>query len=877
MKVSLATFLACIGFGASSIAADRSSASTPVRERVLMDFGWRFTHGDPQDALISTVRADATPGIDSSGDTGASAAELANKSGDVASQTTFPSIFDDPEPGSLDKTKLADRAKRAAINAARPDPVAIQLGASISYVQPAYNDAAWRSLDLPHDWVVELPFGSGDAAAANIAHGRKAMDSKSGTNIGWYRHHFDLPASDKGRRLSLEFDGIYRNSLVWLNGHCLGRHNSGYIGFSRDISDLANYGGKNTLVVRADATRGEGWFYEGAGIYRHVWLVKTGPVHVARWGTFVTTEVKGAKSEVTLRTTVANDSESTAIIGLATTLRDADGKTVATQFTEDHSIPPHARIEIVQTLALSAARHWSPEQPYLYQAVSEVRLGKRVVDHTTTTFGIRTFAFDSERGFFLNGQPYKIKGTCNHQDHAGVGTALPDRLQEFRIGKLKEMGSNAYRPAHNPPTPELLDACDRLGMLVLDENRRFDDTPEVLGQLESLIRRDRNHPSVFMWCLANEEMDLQRNEREGVHIARTMQELANRLDPTRLTTIANNGAWKGWRQGFNKIVQVAGVNYFNHEEKNLDLYHSQRPDQPILGTEEASTLTTRGEYFRNDKLGYLPAYDTSFPKWGTSAETWWTYYAARSWLPGGFVWTGFDYRGEPTPFNHNYSSQFGILDTCGFPKDLFYYYQSWWSNKTTLHIFPHWNWAGKEGQEISVWAFSNCDEVELFLNDRSLGRQKMTANSHLEWKVKYTPGHLSAKGYKAGKPVAWKQVETTGAPAAVRLTPDRTIINADGQDVSVVTVAIVDDKGRIVPTADNAVEFTVKGGTLIGVGNGNPNSTESDKKPRRKAFNGLAQVILQSGRTPGRIDLTAISPGLASGDVVVQTAKIVQP
>jgi beta-galactosidase len=463
--------------------------------------------------------------------------------------------------------------------------------------------------------------------------------------------------------------------------------------------------------------------------------------------------------------------------------------------------------------------------------------GQQTLDRSDTFFGARTIAFDAQRGFLLNGQPYVIKGTCNHQDHAGVGAALPDRLQYFRIAKLKEMGSNAYRTSHNPPTAELLEACDRLGMLVMDENRLLGSDPDNMDRLARLVRRDRNHPSVFMWSIANEEFSVQASPA-GKRVASTMQAAIRRLDTTRPITYA--APMGNEFPGINEIIEVRGWNY--HLGPDVDAYHQAHPKQPHIGTEQASTLCTRGIYANDTARGYVCAYDVNYPPWGNNAEDWWTFYQARPWLSGGFVWTGFDYRGEPTPYAWPcISSHFGIFDTCGFPKDNFWYYRSWWQDEPVLHILPHWNWFGHDGQEIEVRALSNCDEVELFLNGVSLGKQTMPRNSQLSWKVKYAPGTLSAKGYKGGRVVAEDKVESTGAAAAVQLLPDRPVIDANGEDLSIVTVAVTDEQGRTVPTAGDLVSFEVEGpGRILGVGNGDPSCHEPDKYFAEPAFRSVA-------------------------------------
>jgi beta-galactosidase len=452
-----------------------------------------------------------------------------------------------------------------------------------------------------------------------------------------------------------------------------------------------------------------------------------------------------------------------------------------------------------------------------------------------------------------------------------VGVALPDRIQEYRIEKLKEMGCNGYRCAHNPPTPELLDVCDRLGMLVVDEHRMMGSSPEILGQLESLILRDRNHPSVILWSLGNEEHAIQGTD-VGARIAVTMKRLVNHLDPTRPVTLAMNG---DWGSQVSQVVDVQSCNYIKCGD--ADKFHADFPDQPMIGSETASTLTTRGVYEDDEKKGYANGFGTTLPPWGASAEVSWRFWASRPFVGGVFVWAGFDYRGEPEPYVWPaVATNFGIMDICGFPKDSYYYYQSWWSDRRVLHIFPHWNWPGREGQDISVWCYSNCDEVELFLNGKSLGRQRMTRDSHLEWQVAYAPGRLEAKGYEGSQQVVTKLVETTGTAAALRLTPDRVEIRADSEDVSMVTVAVVDAEGRVVPTAANEIAFAVsEDARIIGVGNGDPSSHENgaDKAESRRAFNGLCMIVVQSSQAAGEIRLTAESPGLEPANAVIRAAN----
>jgi beta-galactosidase len=512
---------------------------------------------------------------------------------------------------------------------------------------------------------------------------------------------------------------------------------------------------------------------------------------------------------------------------------------------------------------------WSIEDPHLYRLDTVIRAGGNLVDGCQTRFGIRTVKFDADEGFFLNGKPVKIKGTCNHQDHAGVGSALPDRIQYYRIEKLKEMGVNGYRTSHNPPTPELLDACDQLGMLVMDETRTMSSNTEALSELERLIRRDRNHPSVILWSLGNEEPE-QGTER-GARIVSSMKRLARRLDSSRPVTAAISDAWG---RGISGVVDVQGFNYKHGPE--IDDFHREFPKQPMIGSEVGSTVSTRGIYVNDKEQGYVSAYDVNFPEWAATAEVWWKIYAERRFLAGGFVWTGFDYRGEPTPSGWPcINSHFGIMDTCGFPKDNFYYYQAWWREKPVLHLFPHWNWAGKEGQEIEVWCHSNLEKVELFLNGGSLGIRDVPRYEHVAWKVSYKPGTLEAGGYKGGQQVLVAKRETAGGAAKIFLRPDRKEIMADGQDVSLVEVQVQDQAGGLAPVADNEIVFQLSGpGKIIGVGNGDPSSHEPDKAHKRRAFNGLCMVVVQSRKDPGEIQLEASSPGLKPATLAIASLRV---
>jgi beta-galactosidase len=689
----------------------------------------------------------------------------------------------------------------------------------------SFDDRAWRVINLPHDWAVELPFDN----KGSHSHGYKAIGRAfPETSVGWYRKKFSIPQSDLGRRIVIEFDGVHRDSRLFINGFYIGTEHSGYSSFQYDITDYLNYGGENIIAVRVDVTMEEGWFYEGAGIYRHVWLTKTSPLHVAQYGTFVTSDIKQKSAKITTATTVANDSNTDAAFDIVQTIQDTDGKQIASGEVKSLLIKPGEKKEYPCVMNIDNPTLWSLETPYLHKLITTLHSKDVAVDRYETTFGIRSVRFDPNEGFFLNDKHVAIKGTNNHQDHAGVGTAIPDSLQEFRINRLKSMGSNAYRCSHNPPTPELLETCDRLGMLVLDENRLMGVSPEHFQQLERMILRDRNHPCVIAWSLGNEEWSIEGNVK-GARIASTMQAFAKYLDPTRRVTAAISG---GWGQGISTVIDLMGYNYLTHG--SIDEHHAKFPNQPSMLTEESTTSATRGVYEDDRPNAHMAPTDRNPSRRrsaGGGIERGIQFCAERPFVAGLFFWTGFEYRGEANPFGWpQVTSQFSIMDLCGFPKDTYYYLKSVWTDEPVLHILPHWNWKGKEGKSINVWAYSNCDEVELFLNDKSLGRKPMPKLSHAQWDVNYEPGILLAKGYKANKVIVAEKSETTGEPAVIRLIPDRDSIKGNGDDVSVITVQVEDDKGRIVPTADNEIFFTLQGqGKILGVGNGNPSSHEPDQ------------------------------------------------
>ena len=737
-----------------------------------------------------------------------------------------------------------------------------------------FNDSTWQEVKVPHDWVTILPY----ADVASHSHGYKTVGYKyPETSVGWYRKTINIPASDLGKHIALKFDGIFRNARVWFNGFYMGTEPSGYATQVYDVTEYVNYGGDNLICVRADATLEEGWFYEGAGIYRDAWLMKSAAVGVAPFGTFVYADLKQPydKATIYVETEVNNHSLTTQQCEVSHRLLDADGREVAK--SESSTIMLRAKQTLnsqLLTLNLNAPHLWSPADPYLYKVETTVKVDGRVTDVYETTTGIRDIEFDADRGFLLNGQPLKLKGVNMHQDHAGVGAAIPDALQAWRIKQLKKMGCNAYRASHNPMTPALLDICDREGILVIDENRLTGINEEHLRLLERMIKRDRNHPSVILWSNGNEEWGME-NTIQGTRIAAAMREYTHLLDPTRHSTIANAGG-----REMVKGLDVVGFNYI--VQNDVDNQKKNNPTWKIVGTEETTGCGTRGWYFKDEKYpGRMVSLNRTMEQnYENIIERGWKFYDERPWAAGLFYWTGFDYRGEPNPLSYPaHDSEFGILDYCGFPKDEAYYLKSWWTDEPVLHIFPHWNLQGHEGEEVEVWAYSNCDEVELTVNGKKLGRQPMPRNGHLKWKAVYQPGRVEATGYKNGKRILTKTIETTKAAAKVVLKADRHQIAADGQDMAIVNIELHDQKGRFVPNACPVLTFCLEGdANIIGCGNGDPSylgSDHPDKQPCHTfsipAFNGRAQVLIQSGKLPSTVTLKCTADGLKYGLLTITT------
>ena len=752
------------------------------------------------------------------------------------------------------------------------------------------DDSQWRRLNLPHDWSIEGTFSPNHPAGT----GGGALPG----GTAWYRKTFTLPSTAKGKLVFIEFDGVYRNSEVWINGHYLGKRPYGYISFSYELTPHLVFGAKpNVIAVRVDnSQQPNSRWYSGSGIYRNVWLTTLDPVHVQHWGTYVTTpEVSDQSATVLFKTKVRNGSNSAAPVNLTTIIQDANGREVARAIARGVT-PKDSQAEVSQTLKVSAPMLWSDERPYLYKVVSQLDLGGRVVDRYETPLGIRTFRFDVDKGFFLNGKPVKIRGVCNHHDLGSLGAAVNTRAIERQLEMLKAMGVNALRTSHNPPAPELLELTDRLGLIVMDEafdvwkikKTKFDyhlDFDEWHKRdLEDMVLRDRNHPSIIIWSIGNEVMEQWGKNPEGARISRELVAIVRNLDRTRPITSACNGVSVDNPVIMDGDLDLVGTNY--HHDKTGDL-QKMFPGRPIIGAETNSAVASRGSYRMpsNEQLRWprdekdvlklgptyeCSAYDNSVVAWGAGHEESWNLVRKHDFYSGMFIWTGWDYLGEPTPYPWPaVSSYFGIIDLAGFPKDPFYMYQSVWTSQPVLHVFPHWNW--KQGEKVDVVAYFNADEVELFLNGRSQGtKRKQGDEMQVFWRLPFEPGVLKAVSRKNGSVVLTKEIRTATEPAQIVLVPDRKTIKADGVDLSFVTVKVVDKNGTLVPSANNLVKFELTGeATIAGVDNGHQISHEPFKAKQRKAFHGLALAIVQAKQKPGRIVLKATSDGLAPASVVI--------
>lgn len=728
-----------------------------------------------------------------------------------------------------------------------------------------FDDSDWRVVDVPHDYLTETDFSADNL----ISHGYKTRCN------AWYRKSFKLPAEFAGKHIFLSFEGTAVTAQVYLNGSLMGRSFSAYAPLDIDITDRAFFGDRvNTIAVHIDGLTTEGWWYEGAGIYRHVKLYVKEPLHIAHDGLFIKPRLDESTANdwyIDCEATVENSAYTEGTYKLRTGIYDGDELIVSGE-SEEAICPPDQKSVVSHTLRIANPKRWDVIEPKLYTAKVSLLHDGEVIDEDSARIGFRTFTVDNEKGFFLNGRPIKLMGTCNHQDHAGVGVAVPDSVQYYRIRRLKEMGTNAYRCSHNMPTKAVLDACDELGMLVMDENRRFESRPEVLAHVEAMVRRDRNHPSVVMYSLFNEEP--MQGTKEGGNIFRRMKSLVRRLDDTRLLTGAMNGGQDS-PDGAAPYMDVTGINY--NVPGGVEQYRRLYPNHPIVGSENNSAVSTRGCYKTDKAAHVLSCYDEEVVPWGQLIKTTWKFTREHDWFGGIFIWTGFDYRGEPTPFDWpSIGSQFGIMDTCGFAKDSFWQNKACFTTFPMLHILPHWNWS--EGETVRVMTVTNCEEVELFLNGASLGRRKSDVCDQCIWEVGFVPGKLSAVAYNSGIAVAWAENVTAGAPKRIVIEPDRNYILNDGLDAIPVNFSVVDEKGVTVETADNLLNFELIGDcVLLGVGNGDPNCLESDHEPRRSLFAGHAQAILQSKPGAKKIKLKASGDGLEPAEIELEVREAAQP
>lgn len=758
----------------------------------------------------------------------------------------------------------------------------------------------WRTLNVPHDWSIEGKFDEKSPAG----YGGGALNG----GLGWYKKTFKVAAEDSTKVTSITFDGVYKNSQVWVNGHYLGKRPNGYIGFQYEMSSYLNYGDKdNEIVVKVDNSKqpNSRW-YSGSGIFRNVWIETTDKLHVGQWGTYVTTpKVTAEKASVHFETTIQNQHATSKKATVTTTIFKEETK--VTSVTQNITIGANTNQIIKQEAQVETPVLWSIEKPELYTAVTEITVEDKIIDQYKTNFGIRDFKFDANKGFILNGKQVKIKGVCLHHDLGPLGAAINTRAIERQLEIMKEMGVNGIRTTHNPPAPELLDLCDKMGFIVMNEafdmwkvtKNKYDYGNDWdqwhKKDLTDQLLRDRNHPSIFMWSIGN-EIPEQWNEN-GVTIAKELAAITRQYDKTRPITAAMNPPVNMNLEGVNLQFEKAAVQYnkiaisgaldiigYNYAHQTYEYHQKNFPGIPFIATETTSGLQTRGYYDAvSDTIKKWPvrwdlkftegnpgntvsAYDQVQTPWGSTHEATWKIIKKHDYLSGMYIWTGFDYIGEPTPYEWpSISSYFGIVDLAGFPKDVYYMYQSEWTNKTVLHIFPHWNW--KAGQNVDVWAYyNNADEVELFLNGKSVGvRSKKGDDLHVMWRIPFQSGTLKAISRKNGKTVLETEIKTAGNPNNLKLTADRSTIKADGNDLSFVTVDILDAKGVLAPNANNEINFSLKGnGKIVGVCSGDPVSHESYKGTKHTALNGKCLVVIQAGDKAGKLELTASATGLKS-------------
>jgi beta-galactosidase len=756
------------------------------------------------------------------------------------------------------------------------------------------DDSQWRILDLPHDWSIEGKFSNDHPATP----GGGALPG----GMGWYRKAFSLPANAKEKLIFIDFDGVYRNSEVWINGHYLGKRPYGYSSFRYELTPYLKYGKEsNLLAVKVDnSQQPNSRWYSGSGIYRNVWLVTTEKIFVDHWGTYVTTpEVHEQSANIAVQTEVRNSSTKNQTITVKTTLVDKRGKKITAVETK-HSFPKASADKLEQHLVVKNPVRWSIENPYLYKILSTILVNGKEQDQYETTLGIRSFEFDITRGFLLNGKHVKINGVCNHHDLGCLGAAVNRRALERQLEIMKGMGVNGIRTSHNPPAPELLDLCDQMGFIVMDE--AFDmwkkgKTPFDYSlnweewharDIQDMVLRDRNHPSVFIWSIGNEVNEQwDKKDSSGTIIAKELCSFIRALDLSRPITANCNSI-----DSLNPVIRSDALDLigYSYNQNAYENFHTRYPGKKLIGSETVSSLNSRGCYdMPSDSIRRWPvrwdsllttgnadltcsSYDNCSAPWGSTQEETWKLMKKFDFISGQYIWTGFDYLGEPTPYPWPArSSYFGIVDLAGFPKDAYYMYQSEWTDQPVLHIFPHWNW--KQGDTMDVWAYTNCEEVELLLNGKSLGfKKKVGDDLHLIWRLPYAPGTVQAIGRTKGKEILIQEIKTAGTPAKIVLEADRRIISADGTDLAFVTVKVLDEQGTIVPSADNLINFTVTGeGKLAGTDNGLQTSMESFKARERKAFHGLCLAVVQSNEKQGTLTVRATSDGIRESSITITT------
>jgi beta-galactosidase len=748
-----------------------------------------------------------------------------------------------------------------------------------------FNDSSWRALGLPHDWSIELAFNSSSPGGANNGY----LDG----GVGWYRKTFTVDQASSSQRVLIEFDGVYMNSEVWINGTSLGTRPYGYSSFEYDLTPYVTFGGTNVIAVRVNNNQPNSRWYSGSGIYRNVWLTTLNPVHVPYSGVFVSTPtVSSGSATVSVSTDVQNQSTGATSVTATATILGPGGATVTSADSAATTVAANATSTIGQTLTVSSPQLWSPTSPTLYQVRVDLKVGGAIVDTYVTSLGFRTPTFDANTGFSLNGQNMKLRGVCLHHDLGALGTAVNYRAIERELQIMKAMGANAIRTSHNPPAPELLDIADRLGLMIMDEafdtwtqTKTANDygnyfTAWAQRDIQDMVRRDRNHPSVILWSIGNEV---------GGSTTATATSLKNwvlAMDGTRPITWASNKMGgphvsEGDDRNVAALLDVVGYNYASYAG-DYDADHSAHPTWKLMGSETTAAVRSRGIYHTpastitrmtsmSNADRQCSSYDNEATGFGNTAEFSYSYDNDRPFVAGSFIWSGFDYIGEPTPYSSypSKSSYYGIVDTAGFPKDVYYFYKSRWTTDPMVHILPHWNWTA--GTTVTIFVYNNCDSVELFLNNASQGSKTLAAGTlHLEWNVPWASGTVRAECTRGGSVVATDQVKTAGAAAKVVLSADRTAIGADGKDLVYVTGDIQDGSGVFVPNAETAVSFSVSGpGQLVGVDNGNPIDTSSYKGTSRKAFSGKVLAIVRSTGAPGTITISASSTGLTGSSVNV--------